>query len=141
MCVILLSTCRVRKHQKNDLYDLLPSRPFSFHSHPSCLGLFKRFVCLFGDCALVNNMLGGQHLLYCNPRPIDFAINIAQFMVPTPIIQHTILVMAISYKGRLVSKTCARLRKMETMEQERPREVVLRRIQIWTKGGFRSNSG
>ena len=30
-------------------------------------GLYKRFVCLFGDCALANTILGMQHLLYCNP--------------------------------------------------------------------------
>jgi len=29
--------------------------------------LYKIFVCVFGDCALVNTVLGIQHLLYCTP--------------------------------------------------------------------------
>jgi len=28
-----------------------------------CVGLYKRVVCLFGDCALVDTFLGIQHLL------------------------------------------------------------------------------
>ena len=32
-----------------------------------CVGLYKIFVCAFGDCALVNTFLGIQHLLYYNP--------------------------------------------------------------------------
>jgi len=67
------------------------------------VGLYKIFVCLFGDCALVNTILGIQHLLYCTP-PLSFEINIAQYMnSPRPPcfpIQHTILVMAILCKGQ-----------------------------------------
>ena len=48
------------------------------------LGLYKICVCLFGDCALVNTVLGIQHLLYCTPL-LYFAINIAQNTVsPRP---------------------------------------------------------
>jgi len=68
-------------------------------------GLHKIFVCLFGDCALVNLILGIQQLLYCPPPPpLYFAINIAQYMVsarpPCFSIQHTILVTTISCKGQ-----------------------------------------
>jgi len=83
----------------------------------------SRFACLFGDCALVNTILGVQPLLYCPPPPLRFAINIAQYMVhprppcvsiqhtilailllctgqmPTGLIQHTILAIAISCRG------------------------------------------
>ena len=31
------------------------------------VGLYKIFVCLFGECALVNTILDIQHLLYCTP--------------------------------------------------------------------------
>jgi len=34
------------------------------------IDLYKIFVCLFGDCALANTILGIQHLLYCNPPPL-----------------------------------------------------------------------
>jgi len=33
------------------------------------VGLYKIFVCLFGDCALVNTIFGIEHLLYCNHPP------------------------------------------------------------------------
>ena len=33
----------------------------------SKLSLSKIFACLFGDCALVNTILGIVHLLYCTP--------------------------------------------------------------------------
>ena len=33
------------------------------------LGLYQILVCLFGNRALVNTILGIQHLLYCNPPP------------------------------------------------------------------------
>jgi len=60
---------------------------------------------VFGDGALVNIILGIQHLLYCNPPTVYFAINIAQYMVsPCPpcfAIQHRILFMAISCKGQI----------------------------------------
>jgi len=72
---------------------------------PRYVGLYKISVCIFGDCALVNTILGMQHLLYCNP-PLYFAINIAQYMVsPRPpcfAIQHTILIVATSCKGQAV---------------------------------------
>jgi len=32
-------------------------------------GLYKRFVCLFGECVLVNTIHGMQHPLYCTPSP------------------------------------------------------------------------
>jgi len=68
------------------------------------VGPYTIFVCLFGDRALVNTILGIQHILYCTRPPVDFAMNIAQYM-PPPMppcfaIQHTILVMAISCKGQ-----------------------------------------
>jgi len=69
------------------------------------IGLYRIFVCLFEDCALVNTILGMQHLLYCNPPPLYFAINIAQYMVsarpPCFAIQHTILVYTIACKGQV----------------------------------------
>jgi len=46
------------------------------------VGLYKRFVCVFGDCALVNTIIGIQHLLDCNPPLLNFVIDIAQDMVP-----------------------------------------------------------
>jgi len=49
-----------------------------------------------------------QHLLYCNPPPLYFAINIAQYMVsarpPCFAIQHTILVYTISCKGQAFTR-------------------------------------
>jgi len=43
------------------------------------IGLHKRFVHCFGDCAIVNPILGGQHLLYCTPFRCIFQ-SIAQYM-------------------------------------------------------------
>jgi len=75
--------------------------------HLACatrFGLYKRFVCLFWDCELVNTTLGIQHLFYCNPRRLDLAINIAQYMVPPRppcfAIHHAILVKTMSCKGQ-----------------------------------------
>jgi len=71
-------------------------------------GLYKIFVGLFGDCALVNTILGihySWHSMppFLQPSPLYFAINIAEYMVsPRPpcfAIQHTILVITISCKG------------------------------------------
>ena len=68
------------------------------------VGLYKIFVCIFGECALVNTTLGIQHLVYCNLPPLYVAINIAQCTVsprpPCVAIHHTLLVMAILWKGQ-----------------------------------------
>jgi len=48
---------------------------------PRGAGLYKTFVCAFGDCALVNAILDIQHLgltLIATPPPLYVAINIAQ---------------------------------------------------------------
>ena len=81
----------VKLHTK--AYLLRASRPAS-HSTPAsrlALGPYKIFVCKFGGCALVNTILGIQHLLYCPPL-LYFAINIAQYVVfprpPCVAIQH-----------------------------------------------------
>jgi len=42
----------------------------------SCIGLYKIFVCLFGDCALVNTILGMQHLLDCTIFPSFMLLSI-----------------------------------------------------------------
>jgi len=69
------------------------------------LGLYKRFVCWFGGCALVNSILGIQHLLNCNPPSCNLQ-SILRSICPPPrpppgfVIQHTILVIAISCKGQ-----------------------------------------
>jgi len=65
----------------------------------------------FTRCSFVDSRIVHQSILflpfnaYYNPRPLDFAMNIAQYMVslqpPCFVIQHTILVMAISCKGHV----------------------------------------
>jgi len=49
------------------------------------IGPYKMFVCLLGDCALVNTMLGIHYNLYRTPPLLPVAINIAQYVVrPRP---------------------------------------------------------
>jgi len=63
------------------------------------LDLHKIFVCLFGDCALVNTIPGIQHLLYCT-HPLVFCNQYcAVYVFPPPpcfAMQYTILAIAIS---------------------------------------------
>ena len=69
------------------------------------LGLYKIFVCLFGDFALVNIILGIQLLLDCTHPQLYLGINIAQYVgsprPPCVAIQHTIFAITISCKGQI----------------------------------------
>ena len=74
------------------------------------LGLFKIFVCVLGDCALVNTILGMQHLPSRIPPVVFFNQHWAIYAPPFPpwvAIQHTILVMAISRKGQTAAGPAA----------------------------------
>ena len=42
------------------------------HLRAAPLGLYKIFICVFEDCALVNTILDMQHLFYRNPSPDVF---------------------------------------------------------------------
>jgi len=68
------------------------------------LGLYKIFVCLLGDCALVNTILGIQRLLHCIPRRRCILQSILRniWVLPAPgfAIQHITLVIAISCKSQ-----------------------------------------
>jgi len=81
----------------------LPQQLFQPRVDPE-LGLYKTFVCLFGDCALVNTILGMGLGLRVNPSPVVFCNQYrAIYGFPRPpcvAIQHTILVIAISCKGQ-----------------------------------------
>jgi len=65
----------------------LQSHPFKISSivKADIAAFYKISVCLFGECALVNTILGIQHLVYYNPPPpLCFAINSEQDMVFLP---------------------------------------------------------
>jgi len=63
---------------------LIPRWYIEYIKVGSGVGLYKIFVCVFGDGALVNTILDIPHLLYCTPPPLYGAINIAQSMVSPP---------------------------------------------------------
>ena len=58
-----LAIAFVAAEQRVLLLGLLPAK----YRWGAWVGLYERFFCLFGDCALVNTILGVQHLLYCTP--------------------------------------------------------------------------
>ena len=69
------------------------------------VGLYKIFVCIFRDCALVDSIIGTKHLLYFAPLYFAHTLYRAMYGSPsTPVLcarHHTTLVMAISCKGKL----------------------------------------
>jgi len=71
----------------------------------STVGLYKIFVCIFRDCALVTSSIATKHLLYFTPLYLAHKQYRAMYGSPsTPLLyvrHHTTLVMAILCKGQL----------------------------------------
>jgi len=66
------------------------------------LGLYKRFVCLFGDCTLVNTILGMQHLLYCTPPRciLESVLRNIWFSSTPPVFPFNIQYWQWEYRGK-----------------------------------------